>query len=83
MGSRVAAVDLYNAGASGSVDGFGQLTALSELRLGKNKFSGVPLSVSHTVDPTEQLGHRSCCWVEASHSVCSPYIPHLGAYPGA
>ena len=46
VGSRVASVNLYNTGASGSIDGFGQLTALSELWLGKNRFSGVPLGVS-------------------------------------
>lgn len=47
VGSRVAVVNLSNAGASGSIDGFGQLTALSELWLDNNNFVGVPLNVSH------------------------------------
>ena len=38
---RVTAVNLAGTGAGGFLDGFGQLTALSELRLAGNNFTGV------------------------------------------
>ncbi|KAK9831310.1 hypothetical protein WJX81_001003 [Elliptochloris bilobata] len=39
-GGRVTAVDLSGLGISGPLDGFGQLTALTDLQLARNRFSG-------------------------------------------
>ena len=40
-GGRVTAVNLNMLNASGPLEGFGQLTALTDLRLNSNRFSGV------------------------------------------
>ena len=40
QGGRVTAVNLNGLGASGPLEGFGALTALTELRLAYNRFSG-------------------------------------------
>ena len=49
QGGRVTAVNLNVLSASGPLEGFGQLTALTDLRLASNRFSGARAAASCTL----------------------------------
>ena len=55
QGGRVTALDLTGFNASGPLEGFGLLTALTDLRLAYNRFSGARERVSGSRQP-QQLG---------------------------